>query len=457
MDEERDITIPLIDHTNHHGYNYPQASPLTTLKMKREPLLYLIFKYLIAFTILLPVRVILTILIMGTQLLLVNIGTAFLRDHTHLTPLATWRKVVMWPAHKLCRVLLFTWGFWWIPEKGKAERNSCLAPIVVGNHVTFFDGYFLWGKYNGSGISKIENSRIPIIGSFFIGTQCILIDRSSAESRKAGVQLISQRALHALNDNSYNQLLMFPEGTTTNGTSLIAFKPGAFLPGVPIQPVCMTYPNTYCDLTWPPNVNMGRTLFFTLCQFTNYMEVDYLPIYIPNDQEKTDAQLFANNVRDVMAKALQQPITEHSYDDCKLMDVTLKCHIPESSVSMIQMSQIEKLYKVKVDLVKELLREFAPYSNGKGKLSLDEFSNYLHLPSDDSTLRKLFNYMDRDVDQYICFNEFIIGYCKIKGLNLAELQAYIPDLDIDELVKIKRVLKLEDNVQEESVKLDIDE
>ena len=38
------------------------------------------------------------------------------------------------------------------------------------------------------------------------------------------------------------KLLIFPEGTTTNGRLLITFKSGAFIPGVPVQPCVISYP-----------------------------------------------------------------------------------------------------------------------------------------------------------------------------------------------------------------------
>jgi lysophosphatidylcholine acyltransferase/lyso-PAF acetyltransferase len=48
------------------------------------------------------------------------------------------------------------------------------------------------------------------------------------------------------------------------------------------------------------------------------MEVQYLPVYYPSDEEKSDPKLFANNVRQVMARALGVPTTEHAYEDVML-------------------------------------------------------------------------------------------------------------------------------------------
>lgn len=46
------------------------------------------------------------------------------------------------------------------------------------------------------------------------------------------------------------QILIFPEGTCTNRSCLITFKPGAFYPAVPVQPVLLRYPNKLDTVTW---------------------------------------------------------------------------------------------------------------------------------------------------------------------------------------------------------------
>ena len=40
------------------------------------------------------------------------------------------------------------------------------------------------------------------------------------------------------------------EGTTTNGFYLLPFKTGAFLAGVPVQPVILKYPYTRFSAAW---------------------------------------------------------------------------------------------------------------------------------------------------------------------------------------------------------------
>ena len=45
-----------------------------------------------------------------------------------------------------------------------------------------------------------------------------------------------------------------------------------------------------------------KLLWLTLTQPYSYCEIEFLPVYNPNEEEKRDPKLFANNVRAVMAK-----------------------------------------------------------------------------------------------------------------------------------------------------------
>ena len=48
------------------------------------------------------------------------------------------------------------------------------------------------------------------------------------------------------------------QGTTSSGQALITFKPGAFLPGVAVQPVAITIPD-YMIWTWDsPGAKQSR-------------------------------------------------------------------------------------------------------------------------------------------------------------------------------------------------------
>lgn len=45
----------------------------------------------------------------------------------------------------------------------------------------------------------------------------------------------------------------------------------------------------------------ARHVILLLCQFVNYLEATWLPVYYPSQQEKDDPRLYAENIRRLMA------------------------------------------------------------------------------------------------------------------------------------------------------------
>lgn len=91
------------------------------------------------------------------------------------------------------------------------------------------------------------NISIYIYSELINYTQPIYVWRDDPNSRQNTIKNIIDRANST---EDWPQILIFPEGTCTNRSCLITFKPGAFYPGVPIQPVCIRYPNKLDTVTW---------------------------------------------------------------------------------------------------------------------------------------------------------------------------------------------------------------
>ncbi len=109
-------------------------------------------------------------------------------------------------------------------QKNKKVLNSSLPCIVVGNHgsnLDMFIGAFCM-PLNTKPLAKVQLKKMPILGYLF-STVCVLVDRSSKESRDK-----SSRAMMAeiLNGNS---IFIFPEGTRNKGNQPVNdFYDGAF-------------------------------------------------------------------------------------------------------------------------------------------------------------------------------------------------------------------------------------
>ncbi|XP_017463955.1 PREDICTED: lysophosphatidylcholine acyltransferase-like, partial [Rhagoletis zephyria] len=142
--------------------------------------------------------------------------------------------------------------------------------------------------------------------------QPIYVQREDPNSRQNTIRQIVQRAR---SEDEWPQVVIFSEGTCTNRKALIKFKPGAFYPGVPVQPVLLKYPNKYDSFTWTwDGPGVLKLLWLTMAQFYSRCEIEFLPVYTPSEEEKADANLYAQNVRDVMAKALGVPTSEYSFE-----------------------------------------------------------------------------------------------------------------------------------------------
>lgn len=205
--------------------------------------------------------------------------------------------------------MLFISGIYWVSTKGRPDPN---AKVVTPNHISFFDAIYFFWAYKPHFVAKKEVANVPLLGDLFRMIQPILVDRTSSSSREEVSNEINRRASWSDDSSQWNPIVIFPEGTTTNGSVLVAFKYGAFKSAVPVQPVVIRYPFINFDVSLVNGISGGMLLLRSLCQFVNYMEVEYLPIYKPSEKEKKNVALYANNVRAKMAAALNCPVTEHT-------------------------------------------------------------------------------------------------------------------------------------------------
>jgi lysophosphatidylcholine acyltransferase/lyso-PAF acetyltransferase len=104
---------------------------------------------------------------------------------------------------------------------------------------------------------------------------------------------------------------------------------GAFLSGAPVQPVCFKYRLNYETIGWTANGPSAlMLLWLTMCQLNNIFEIHFLPVYFPNEEEKNNPELYAENVRKQMASYLNLPLSDYSFEDHRLMDRAQKYNLP---------------------------------------------------------------------------------------------------------------------------------
>lgn len=75
-----------------------------------------------------------------------------------------------------------------------------------------------------------------------------------------------------------------------------------------------TKPDTVTWTTCQTHTALQGT-FLTFCQPLTRVTLELLPVYVPNDEEKKDAKLYAKNVQKLLSKHLDIPISSKSASD----------------------------------------------------------------------------------------------------------------------------------------------
>lgn len=251
---------------------------------------------------------------------------------------------------------LFCAGFYSVEWRGSVDSR---AKVIVVNHTNMFDGFFPVAQVVPTIVAMSPMKSVPVLGTILKAMQTIFVDRVGTRDKK---QVVLDKMLDRTSCPGWPPIMIFPEGTTTNGTALITFKRGAFVLGVPVQPVVLNYKKNKClDLSWVPKGPSSLVLFYRmLCQFRNYASVDFLPLYKPDAAELLDPAFFADNVRAVMAKRLDAEVTAHSLED-SFMRVWMEENCKSASPNLI-FGELKSKYKISsVKEVRKIAKSFGEF------------------------------------------------------------------------------------------------
>lgn len=221
---------------------------------------------------LLPIRLAVLIVALLTASLLGIIGSIGIDHHNPKPP--GWRRWMLLPAKPCARAILWALGYWWIKVEHRPGSAAGTSRVLVGApHFSLLDAFVMAYLELPCFVSKESVSRTPVFGRFAkaaqvithpptlthtwsapdvhacvhmctkacacilmhafmhmhaMAAQVIFVDRDDDESKRRCIRSIKQRST----ETGWPPLLVFPEGTCTNGSALVNFKPGAFSAGV---------------------------------------------------------------------------------------------------------------------------------------------------------------------------------------------------------------------------------
>lgn len=119
---------------------------------------------------------------------------------------------------------------------GEKNPSTCL---FVANHVSYLDIFAIGSHISGSFIAKKEVRSWPLLGWLSTLQQTIFVDRGS---RDISSQINAIKAPL----NNERSVILFPEGTSTDGKDVIRFKSSLFaltdhFPALTIQPMSLKF------------------------------------------------------------------------------------------------------------------------------------------------------------------------------------------------------------------------
>ena len=264
-----------------------------------------IFLIIGSFT-LLPVRIIILITCVLLGWFCAKIGLIGM-DETR--PASGFRRILQRFNYILAR-FIFRVCFGFISPKINGDLLLSLkdVPVVVAApHTSFFDVWIIcWLEKKGfvSAIAREEDKDTPFIGTIIKFHQSYFVRRSCEESRQETLDTIVSRS----QDMAGGTLLIFPEGTNSNGSRLLPFKRGGFQTGIrAVQPVVLKYPNRVDCTTWTKDQGWkGAMVVFWRAMATLYSraELDVMEASVPEG----DPVIFGERVREAMGARIGVPL-----------------------------------------------------------------------------------------------------------------------------------------------------
>ena len=339
-----------------------------------------------------------------------------------------YQRTALLPLKGCARVVLYAFGFWWLEEEGLEENSTTEVGIIcAASHSSLLDVFYYSYRWLPSFVAKRDIQNMPLIGWFAEILNSVFVDRHADAKTKAEYKA---RIEDIAEDAKAPPVLIFPEGTCTNGKSLITFKRGGFEPGVKLLPVCMQYDS---DMN-PASVGRNSDVLFLLrvmMQWNNKLRVQVLPVYTPTEEEKEDPILFAENVQILMGEAMGIPKTRHSLADMFFYQQVVDKELPDKIFQFI----FADLYEYFLLRDREERREFRKLlmrlldkwawvdQNNDGNISRAEFLNCAqHAGISEAIGGAIFEQFDVLGNQSVDFLELAAACFEL--LRLAEFVVY---------------------------------
>ncbi len=189
--------------------------------------------------------------------------------------------------------------------------------FFIANHISWIDILAIAGTSGTAFVSKAELGDVPVLGWLARLNRTVFVKREN----RLGVAEQINSLREALADNW--SVTVFPEGTVTDGQSLLPFKTSMLRvlepppPGVFVQPVMLDYGTIAEWIGWvgdESGLNNAKRVLARAGTFK--LRVHFLEPFSPVrfQGRKAIAAEARDRIEDALVRALGKPLREYRYD-----------------------------------------------------------------------------------------------------------------------------------------------
>ena len=214
-------------------------------------------------------------------------------------------------------MLFLRYAAWVVGARVKVIGTPLRRDVFfISNHISWIDILALAGASGTAFVAKYELSQVPVIGWLCSLNRTVHVKREN----RMGVAEQINALREALQDNW--SVTVFPEGTTTDGQSLLPFKSSMLSvlepppPGVMVQPAVVDYGPVAEELGWIGNEGGLNNALRVLARKGGFpLRITYLDPFSP--EEHRGRKAIAARAREAIeAKVLEnlgKPLRDYRY------------------------------------------------------------------------------------------------------------------------------------------------
>src|SRR5690349_21438579 len=128
------------------------------------------------------------------------------------------RPVIRWMPVCYHRLVCFIMG---IRVRVRGTRSDTTPTLFVCNHVSYLDIEVMGGLVPGSFVAKAEVATWPFFATLAKAQRTIFIERTSSKTSSSRDEMMKRL-------DTGDNLMLFPEGTSSDGTRVLPFRSALF-------------------------------------------------------------------------------------------------------------------------------------------------------------------------------------------------------------------------------------